>query len=157
MQDSAPPCFGDETKTTSLAAIPVVIATSTSGSAPLTTVIVAITLSIAPSTTVREPAPATLRHGTGDARCWTGQTATDSGRPPRSCGLKVQREGTEKAGLGDADFAFHQGEFQRLLAEMEAAAASSPLPAEVTGRDALNDLLLRLRGAGLVNDLLHLQ
>ena len=57
-----------------------------------------------------------------------------------------KREGTEKAGLGEADYAFHQGEFQRLLAEMEAAAATSPLPAEATGREALNDLLLRLRG-----------
>ena len=57
-----------------------------------------------------------------------------------------KREGAEKAGLGEADVAFHQGEFQRLLAEMEAAVAASPLPAEVTGREALNDLLLRLRG-----------
>jgi uncharacterized protein len=57
-----------------------------------------------------------------------------------------KREGTEKAGLGDADFAFHLGEFERLLAQLETSAAVSPLPEEVTCRDALNDLLLRLRG-----------
>jgi predicted nucleotidyltransferase len=57
-----------------------------------------------------------------------------------------KREGAEKASLEEADYAFHQAEFQRLLAEMEAAAASSPLPAEITIRGALNDLLLRLRG-----------
>lgn len=57
-----------------------------------------------------------------------------------------KRGGEEKGGLGEADLAFHQQELQRLLAEMEAAAADSPLPTDVTGREALNDLLLRLRG-----------
>ncbi len=57
-----------------------------------------------------------------------------------------KREGEEKASLGEADFAFHQGEFQRLLADLEATAATSPLPEDATCRDALNDLLLRLRG-----------
>jgi uncharacterized protein len=57
-----------------------------------------------------------------------------------------KRDGTEKVGLGEADFAFHQAEFQRLLAELEASAAVSPLPEEATCRPALNDLLLRLRG-----------
>jgi hypothetical protein len=84
MQNSAPSFSGDETKTTILAAIPVVIATSTSVSAPLATGIVAHTLVLAPSTTGREPAPVTLRHGTGNARCWTGQTATDFGRDVKS-------------------------------------------------------------------------
>jgi predicted nucleotidyltransferase len=60
-----------------------------------------------------------------------------------------KREGTEKAGLKDADFAFHEKEFQRLLAELEAAATDSPLPEEISCREALNDLLLRLRGVGV--------
>jgi len=59
-----------------------------------------------------------------------------------------KREGTEKAGLGEADFAFYQSEFQRLLAELEASAATSPLPEDTACRDDLNDLLLRLRGIG---------
>jgi predicted nucleotidyltransferase len=57
-----------------------------------------------------------------------------------------KREGTEKAGLDAADFTFHEREFQRLISELEASAVESPLPGEITGREALNDLLLRVRG-----------
>jgi len=57
-----------------------------------------------------------------------------------------KQAGTEKAGLEAVDFAFYESEFQRLLRELEEAAKSSPLPENATSRDALNGLLLRLRG-----------
>ena len=40
---------------------------------------------------------------------------------------------------------FHQAEHARLLAALEKAAAESGLPSEASARDALNDLLVRLR------------
>jgi predicted nucleotidyltransferase len=43
------------------------------------------------------------------------------------------------------DFAFHESEYRRLTAELEAARAASSLPHEPTARDALHDLLVRLR------------
>ena len=51
----------------------------------------------------------------------------------------------EKATLEEADLAFHQGEFERLTAELEQARDTSHLP-ENPDKGALNDLLLRLRG-----------
>lgn len=56
-------------------------------------------------------------------------------------------EGPEKGTLNDADMAFHQTEFERLRAELEAAHEASTLremPEEST-RAALNDLLVRVR------------
>jgi uncharacterized protein len=53
--------------------------------------------------------------------------------------------GPEQSVLHDADVEFHHAEFLRLRAELEAAAARSALPGSATARDALNDLLLRLR------------
>ena len=55
--------------------------------------------------------------------------------------------GPEKSTLPDADLAFHQTEYQRLRAELQAAHEASSLPdvpSEGT-RSALNDLLVRLR------------
>ena len=43
-------------------------------------------------------------------------------------------------------WAFHEGEYHRLLAELEAAAERSPLPELPAGRADLNALLLALRG-----------
>jgi uncharacterized protein len=40
---------------------------------------------------------------------------------------------------------FHSGEYQRLLVQLERTSADSHLPDESTGRDDLNDLLVRLR------------
>jgi predicted nucleotidyltransferase len=61
--------------------------------------------------------------------------------------LIVQKvSGAEKATLDDADVNFHQGEFERLTGELEQARDESRLPESPTGKDALNDLLLRLRG-----------
>src|SRR5438552_14706975 len=55
--------------------------------------------------------------------------------------------GPEKSQLADADIAFHESEYQRLRAELQAAHEASKLPelpSEET-RAALNDLLVRIR------------
>ena len=57
-----------------------------------------------------------------------------------------KRAGAEQGTLADDDVAFHEGEFARLLAELEAAAERSPLPELPAGRAELNALLLSLRG-----------
>lgn len=61
----------------------------------------------------------------------------------------IQRKlaGPEQGTLDDADLTFHQGEFERLRAELQAAHEASQLreaPSEVT-RAAINDLLIRIR------------
>jgi predicted nucleotidyltransferase len=53
--------------------------------------------------------------------------------------------GAEGALLEDADVAFHQGEYERLTRELEAASEASHLPERPSARPALNDLLVRLR------------
>jgi len=59
--------------------------------------------------------------------------------------------GPEQGTLDDADMAFHQGEYERLRAELQASHDASSLremPSEET-RAALNDLLVRVRLKGL--------
>jgi uncharacterized protein len=51
----------------------------------------------------------------------------------------------ERVVLGDSDLAFHEREFARLLAELELAGHRSHLPEVPSGREALGDLLMRLR------------
>lgn len=46
------------------------------------------------------------------------------------------------------DFEFHASEYRRLTAELEAAREVSSLPLEPSGREALHDLLVRLRLRG---------
>lgn len=53
--------------------------------------------------------------------------------------------GPEKSLLPDADTEFYEGEYRRLVAELESASEASRLPERPSGRDALNDLLVRLR------------
>lgn len=53
--------------------------------------------------------------------------------------------GPEQSPLEDDDVAFHQSEYDRLRAELEAAHATSHLPELPSGRPALDDLLIRLR------------
>jgi hypothetical protein len=55
--------------------------------------------------------------------------------------------GPEKSKLEDADLAFHESEYQRLRAELQAAHDASTLPELPSDetRGALNDLLVRLR------------
>lgn len=54
-------------------------------------------------------------------------------------------EGGERSKLADADVQFHQREYERLRAELEAAYQQSTLPEMAEGQDELNDLLVRLR------------
>jgi predicted nucleotidyltransferase len=56
-----------------------------------------------------------------------------------------KQTGPERATLDDGDVAFHRGEYERLVAELEAAYRASALPEGPTARPALNDLLVRLR------------
>jgi predicted nucleotidyltransferase len=55
--------------------------------------------------------------------------------------------GPEKSKLEDADMVFHESEYQRLRAELQAAHDASRLPEapNVDSRTALNDLLVRVR------------
>ena len=56
-----------------------------------------------------------------------------------------KQSGPEQGTLDEADVALHERAFERLDAELTAARDASPLPGLPTGRDALNDLLVRLR------------
>ncbi len=60
-----------------------------------------------------------------------------------------KREGAEKGALPDADLAFHEAEYQRLVTLLEGTAELSTLPEAATARPALHDLLVRLRTEGL--------
>ena len=53
--------------------------------------------------------------------------------------------GVEKEVLQGADLAFHQREYERLRAQLEEASSTSHLPEAPTCREALNDLLVRVR------------
>jgi predicted nucleotidyltransferase len=53
--------------------------------------------------------------------------------------------GPEKGELPAADMQFHEAEYQRLVGELERAAAESDLPETPACRAALNDLLVRMR------------
>jgi uncharacterized protein len=53
--------------------------------------------------------------------------------------------GLEKSALSDVDVEFHRREFERLRVMLEDAYQMSSLPESSAGREALNDLLIRLR------------
>lgn len=53
--------------------------------------------------------------------------------------------GPERATLDEADVTFHEGEVARLRRALEEAGAASSLAEEPTAREALHDLLLRVR------------
>lgn len=53
--------------------------------------------------------------------------------------------GPEKGRLDAADLEFYEREYERLVAELEAAMEDSTLPEQACGKAALNDLLVRLR------------
>ena len=54
-------------------------------------------------------------------------------------------DGTEKQTLEQTDFAYHREAFERLENDLKEAFSESRLPETPSGRDALNDLLVRLR------------
>jgi predicted nucleotidyltransferase len=56
--------------------------------------------------------------------------------------------GPEQSVLTDASIDFHEQEYRRLVHELETASEQSPLPERPSGKDALNDLLVRLRLTG---------
>jgi predicted nucleotidyltransferase len=63
-----------------------------------------------------------------------------------------KRAGPEESALDDIDVAFHEREYQRLRAELEAAHRDSTLPEGPSARPALHALLVRLRmGASSVS------
>jgi predicted nucleotidyltransferase len=53
--------------------------------------------------------------------------------------------GPEKGRLDAADLEFHEREYQRLVAELEAAMETSTLPEQASAKSRLNDLLVRMR------------
>lgn len=53
--------------------------------------------------------------------------------------------GPEKSQLPEADLGFHEAEYDRLVAKLESVSEKSNLPELPSGKDALNDLLVRLR------------
>ena len=53
--------------------------------------------------------------------------------------------GTEKGALPDADLEFYRDEYERLRVKLQTAFEKSNLPEIPSGKDALNDLLIRLR------------
>jgi hypothetical protein len=53
--------------------------------------------------------------------------------------------GSEAGTLGAGERDFHQREYTRLIAALEDAAVESTLPNEPACRDALNELLIRVR------------
>jgi predicted nucleotidyltransferase len=53
--------------------------------------------------------------------------------------------GAEKSKLETPEIEFHQTEYERLVAQLEIEAAESTLPEEAVCREALNDLLVRVR------------
>jgi uncharacterized protein len=56
-----------------------------------------------------------------------------------------KQTGAEKGVLETTDMEFYRGEYERLTKELEGAYEESTLPEMPSGRDALNDLLVRLR------------
>ena len=56
--------------------------------------------------------------------------------------------GAEQSTLSDADWAFHESEYVRLVALLEEAAATCSLPEAPTAGAALHDLLVRIRLGG---------
>jgi predicted nucleotidyltransferase len=74
----------------------------------------------------------------------------EDARLPQIADLVAQKlAGPEKATLDDADVAFHQGEVSRLRSALEDAGTASSLAEEPTAREALHDLLVRIRLGGI--------
>ncbi len=71
-------------------------------------------------------------------------------RLPQVDDLIARKVGSrEQVTLADGDLAIHEREYQRLLRELGAAAASTGLPPKPSARDGLHDLLVRIRTGGL--------
>ena len=69
----------------------------------------------------------------------------DAGLPRVDDLIARKREGPERSAMKDSDVAFHLGEYERLRTELEDAHQASKLPDAPSSRQALDDLLIRLR------------
>jgi uncharacterized protein len=77
-------------------------------------------------------------------------TLNDEYRLPYVEDLVARKSASMEQGtLENAEFGFHRNEDERLVLQLEAAGRESKLPEVPAGRDALNDLLVRVRLAGL--------
>jgi hypothetical protein len=73
-------------------------------------------------------------------------TLNEDARLPYISELVERKEqGSERCTLDAAEREFHRAEYTRLTAALAAAGAESRLPSEPSAREALNDLLVRLR------------
>ena len=73
-------------------------------------------------------------------------TLNEEYRLPYIAGLVDRKvNGAEKGTLPTPEMDFHRGEYERLVAQLEAAAAEAQLPEAPTCREAMNDLLVRVR------------
>ena len=59
--------------------------------------------------------------------------------------IKRKLAGPEKGRLDATDLEFHAREYERLVAELEAAIEKSTLPEQASGKAKLNELLIKLR------------
>jgi predicted nucleotidyltransferase len=59
--------------------------------------------------------------------------------------IERKLSGPEKGDLPEADLAFHEKEYERLVGELEVASEKSELPESSNGKAALNELLVRVR------------
>lgn len=59
--------------------------------------------------------------------------------------IERKTTGKEKSTLDHADLDFHEREYNRLMSLLQEAHKVSQLPEEPSGRDALHDLLVRIR------------
>jgi predicted nucleotidyltransferase len=59
--------------------------------------------------------------------------------------IAAKTQGPEQATIAEADLPFHEREYERLTAELEAAREVTDLPDAPTARDALHDFVVRVR------------
>jgi predicted nucleotidyltransferase len=59
--------------------------------------------------------------------------------------VSLKLQGSEKGNLGDADMGFYEKEYTRLINELGQASQRSHLPETPSCKNALNDLLIRVR------------
>ena len=82
---------------------------------------------------------------TGEIEANIDRLNEDAGLPQIPDLVARKLAGPERATLDDADVAFHEVEVSRLRRALEEAGAASSLAEEPTAKEALHDLLLRIR------------
>jgi predicted nucleotidyltransferase len=84
-----------------------------------------------------------LRHGEVEANL--SKLNESAGLPFVSELVHRKQAGAEKERLDSSEIGYFEQEYQRLLAELELSGRQSKLPERPSGKEALNELLLRLR------------